>query len=67
MIDEFKTEINKHLKSGTVIEKDTRKLVNRACSHCFFAHKCDRDTHIHCMAHNRVDRRSVYYIKKTRL
>lgn len=60
-------EIRMLLHAGKIEEADTSNLFKdensypQICSRCVFGMRCVANKKLPCMAHNREDRRSIYY------
>jgi len=60
--NDFTSKIKSDLKSGLTVEKPSTKI--SGCLYCQYAENCPRTRHLSCMAHNRVNKDSIYYSAK---
>ncbi len=58
----MKELIEQMLADGKIIERKT--LPEQGCKSCAFKSECKGKYEMPCMAHNRKDKRSIYYTLK---
>ena len=59
--EEFNEIIQSLLRKGDISEQDTP--ANQPCKSCVMKNTCFPSKEHECMAHNRADRRSIFYSK----
>lgn len=59
--EEFNEVINSLLRKGDISEQDT--TISQPCKCCVMKSACFPSKRHLCMAHNRADRRSIFYSK----